>query len=74
MCIRDENLTKTQIIKTITENEHLPSTLSKQSSSNTKETSNTRLKMTHNSTIDWTENNKCTPSGSQTRDDNLQAI
>ena len=30
--------------------------------------------MTHNSTIDLTENNKCKPSGSQTRDDNLQAI
>ena len=72
--LRNENLTKTQIIKTITENQHLPSTLSTQSSSNTKEQSNTRLEMTRNSTIDLTENNKCKPSGSQTRDDNLQAI
>ena len=30
--------------------------------------------MTHNSTIDLTDNNKCKPSGSQTRDDNLQVI
>ena len=30
--------------------------------------------MTHNSTFDLTENNKCKPSGSQTQDDNLQAI
>ena len=67
-------MTKNQIIKTITENQHLPSTLSTQSSSNTKEPSNTRLEMTHNSTIDLTENNKCKLSGSQTRDDNLQAI
>ena len=29
--------------------------------------------MTHNSTIDWTEN-KCKPTDSQTLDDNLQAI
>ena len=72
--LRNENLTKIQIIKTITENQHLPSTLSTQSSSNTKEPSNTRLEMTHNSTIDLTENNKCKLSGSQTRDDNLQAI
>ena len=28
--------------------------------------------MTHNSTIVLTENNKCKPTGSQTRDDNLQ--
>ena len=35
--VRNENLTKTQIIKTITENQHLPSTLLTQSSSNTKE-------------------------------------
>ena len=61
--LRNENLTKTQIIKTITENQHLPSTLSTQSSSNTKEPSNTRLEMTHNSTIDLTENNKCKSSG-----------
>ena len=37
--LRNENLTKTQIIKTITENQYLPSTLSTQSSSNTKEQS-----------------------------------
>ena len=35
--VRNENLTKIQIIKTITENQHLPSTLLTQSSSNTKE-------------------------------------
>ena len=35
--LRNENLTKIQIIKTITENQHLPSTLLTQSSSNTKE-------------------------------------
>ena len=38
--LRNENLTKTQIIKTITENQHLPSTLTTQSSSNTQEQSN----------------------------------
>ena len=59
--LRNENLTKIQIIKTITENQQL--TLSTQSSSNTKELSNTRLEMTHNSTIDLTENNKCKSSG-----------
>ena len=72
--VRNENLTKIQIIKTITENQHLPSTFSTQSSSSTKEQSNTRLEMTHNLTIDLTENEKCKPSGLQTRDDNLQAI
>ena len=30
--------------------------------------------MTHNSTIDLTENNKSKPSGSQNWDDNLQAV
>ena len=30
--------------------------------------------MAHNSTIHLTENNKYKPTGSQTRDDNLQAI
>ena len=30
--------------------------------------------MTHNSTIDLTENNKSKPSGSQNQDDNLQAV
>ena len=48
--------------------------MSTQNSSNTKEQSNTRLEMTHNSNIDLTENKKCKPSGSQTRHDNLQAI
>ena len=72
--LKNENLTKTQIIKTITENQHLPSTSSKQNSSNTKEPSNTGPEMAHNSTIDLTENNKCKPTGSQTRDDNFQAI
>ena len=53
--LRNENLTKTQIIKKITENQHLPSTSSTQSSSNTKESSNQRViipEMAHNSTID----------------------
>ena len=50
--LRNENLTKTQIMKTVTENRHVASTLSTQSSSNTKEQSNTRLEMTHNSTND----------------------
>ena len=72
--LRNENLTKTQIIKTITENQHLPSTFSTLSSSSTKEQSNTCLEMTHNLTVDLTENKKCKPLGSQTRDDNLQAI
>ena len=35
--LRNKSLTKTQIIKTITEKQHLPSTSSKQTSSNTKE-------------------------------------
>ena len=48
--------------------------MSTQSSSNTKEPSNTRLEMTNNSPIDLTENNKCKPSGLQNRDDNLEAI
>ena len=53
--LRNENLTKTQIIKKITENQHLPSTSSTQSSSNTKEPSNQRViipEMARNSTID----------------------
>ena len=37
MYLRNENLTKTQIIKTITENRYLPSTFSTQSSTSTKE-------------------------------------
>ena len=72
--LRNENLTKTQIIKTITENQHLPSTFSTPSLSSTKEQSNTCLEMTHNLTVDLTENKKCKPLGSQTRGDNLQAI
>ena len=62
--LRNENLAKTKIIKTITENQHLLSTSTTQSSSNTKEPSNTRPEMAHNSTIDLTENNKCNPTGS----------
>ena len=72
--LRNENLTKTQMITTITENQHLPSTLSTQSSSNTKEPFNTRPLMAYNFTIDLTENSKCKPIGLQTRDDNLQAV
>ena len=56
--LRNENLTKTQIVKTITENQYLPSTSSTQSSSIIKEAYNTRLEMAHNCTIDLTENNK----------------
>ena len=52
--LSNENLTKTQIIKTIIENQHLPSTSSKQTSSNTKELSTTHPEMTHNSAIDLT--------------------
>ena len=71
---RNENSAKTQIIKTITENQYLPSTSSTQSSTNTKEPYKTHLEMAHKCTIDLTENNKSKPSGSQTRDHNLQAI
>ena len=49
---RNENWTKTQIIKAITENQYLASALATQSSLNTKETYNTRLEMAHNCTID----------------------
>ena len=72
--LRNENLTKAQIMKTITENQHLPSTSSTQSLSNTKEPSNNRPEMAHNSTIHLIENNKCKSTDSQTRDDNFQAI
>ena len=72
--LRNENLTKTQIMKTIIKNQHLPSTLPTKSSSNTKEQSNTRLQMTHNLTIGLTENSKSKSSSSKTRDDNLQVL
>ena len=42
---------------------HLPSTLSTQSSANTKEPYNTHLKRAHNYTIDLTENNTSKVSG-----------
>ena len=58
MYLRNENLTKTQIIKTITENHYLPSTFSTQSSTSTKEPYNIRLEIVHNSTSYLTENNK----------------
>ena len=72
--LSNENLTKTQTRKTITENQYFASTSVTQSSSNTKETYNTRLNMAHNSTINLTENNKSKRSGSRTRDDNFKAI
>ena len=71
--LRNENLTKTQIIKTITKNKYLPSALSRQSSSSTKEPYNTRVEMIYDSTFDLTEN-KSKRSGLQTRHDSLQAI
>ena len=60
--LRNENLNKTQIIKTITKNKYLPSALSTQSSSSTKEPYNTRVEMIYDSTIDLTKN-KSKPSG-----------
>ena len=72
--LRNENFTKAQIMKTITENQHLPSSLSTQSSSNTKEPSNNRPEVAHNSTIDLIENNTCKSTDWQTRNDNFQAI
>ena len=74
MYLRNENLTKTQIIKTITENHYLPSTFSTQSSTSTKEPYNIYLEIVHNSTSYLTENNKSKRWVSQTWDDNLQAI
>ena len=74
MYLRNENLTKTQIIKTITENYYLPSTFSTQSSTSTKEPYNIHLEIVHNSTSYLTENNKSKRWVSQTWDDNLQAI
>ena len=71
--LRNENLTKNQIIKTMTKNKYLPSALSTQSSSSTKEPYNTCVEMIYDSTIDLTEN-KSKLSGLQTRDDSLQAI
>ena len=63
--LRNKNLTKTQIIKIITESQCFTSTSTTQNLSNTKEPFNTCLEMTHNCTIDLTENNKSKPSGSQ---------
>ena len=60
-------MTKTQIIKTITENQYLKSTSSTQGTSNTKEPYNTRLEFAPNSTIDSTKNNKSKPPGSKTQ-------
>ena len=60
--LRNENLTKNQIIKTMTKNKYLPSALSTQSSSSTKEPYNTRVEMIYDSTIDLTKN-KSKPSG-----------
>ena len=62
--LTNENLTKTQIRKTITENQYLPSTLATQSSSNAKEPYNFCLEMAHSYTTGLTENNKSKPSGS----------
>ena len=61
----NKSLTKTQIINTITEIQYFASTSATQSSSNTKEPFKTCLEITHNCTIDLTENNKSKPSGSQ---------
>ena len=72
--LRNGNSTKTQIRKTVTENQYFPSTWATQTSSNTKEPYNNRLEMAHDCTINLTENNKSKPSGSQTRDDNSKAI
>ena len=61
--LRNKNLIKSKIIKTITENQYLPSTSATQSSSNNKELYSTRLEMAHNCNIDLTENNNSEPSG-----------
>ena len=61
--IRNENLTKTQIIETITENQYLLSTLATQSLSITKKPRNTRLEMANICTINSTKNNKFKPPG-----------
>ena len=55
--LQNENLTKTQVIKTIIESLYLPSTLSAQSSTNTKDPYNMRLEMAYNCTISLTKNN-----------------
>ena len=55
--LQNENLTKTQVIKTIIESLYLPSTLSAQSSTNTKDPYNMRLEMACNCTISLTKNN-----------------
>ena len=57
-----------------TENQHLQSILSTRTHQILKNNLCLEQSMTHNSTIDLTENNKCKPSGSQTWDINLQAI
>ena len=56
--LRNANLTKTKMIKRITENQYLPSTLATQSSPSNKELYSTCLEMAHNCNIDLTENNK----------------
>ena len=60
-CLSNANLTKSKIMKTITENQYIPSTLPTQSSSNNKELYSTRLEMERNC-IDLTENNNSEPS------------
>ena len=72
--LRNENLTKTEIVKTITENQYLLSTSTMQSSSNTKEPQSICLEMVQNCNIYLTRNNKSKPSDSQTRDNNSHAI
>ena len=53
--LKEENLTKTLMIKSITENQYLSRSLSTQSLSNTKEPYNTRLEIIHNCIIDLTK-------------------
>ena len=67
-------MTKTQITKTIKENQYLRYALSTQISPITKEPYNARLKMARYCTTDLTENNKSKPWGLKSRDNNLQAI
>ena len=56
--LRNENLAKIKIIKTITENQNLPSSLVTQSSSKNKELYSTGLEKANNYNIDLTEKNK----------------
>ena len=56
--LRNENLTKIKIIKTITENQNLPSSLVTQSSSKKKELYSNGLETANNYNIDLTENIK----------------